>query len=253
MSLRRDVPILEFDPTKEAIIEPSKIIKSIDIPEHCVITFFNTYLHKLVKKNKLHPIANETSEMGSHPIYELEFNSQKVAVLFPGIGAPLATGLLEYVIGLGCKKFVACGSAGMLYSDLAFTVMVPDSAIRDEGTSYHYLPPGREVQPDPDAFNAILETLKSKNVPYRVGKTWTTDALYRETPKKTALRKTEGCISVEMEAAAFFAVSKFRSVQFAQMLYGSDHVSDNGWSGISRPPTTREKLFWWSVEAVLKF
>ena len=92
-----------------------------------------------------------------------------------------------------------------------------------------------------------------RQVPYVVGKTWTTDAFFRETPAKVALRKGEGCLTVEMEAAAFFAVAQFRGVPFGQILYGGDDVSGDDWDhrGWTSHPTLRERLFWLAAEACL--
>jgi purine-nucleoside phosphorylase len=89
---------------------------------------------------------------------------------------------------------------------------------------------------------------------YLVGKTWTTDAIYRETPTKIAQRRAEGCITVEMEAAAFFAVAQFRGVRFGQLLYGGDDVSGAAWDNREwhQRADTREKLFWLAAEAVLR-
>ena len=99
----------------------------------------------------------------------------------------------------------------MLVPDVALGhVIVPSAAIRDEGTSYHYLPPAREVEPTRQAFDAIVATLERHHVPHVTGKTWTTDGLYRETRGKVERRVAEGCLTVEMEAAAFFAVAAFR-------------------------------------------
>jgi len=132
-------------------------------------------------------------------------------------------------------------------------VVIPVSAIRDEGTSYHYLSPGREVAADPAAVAAIEQVLQARGVPYVKGKTLTTDGFYRETPDKVALRRAEGCLTVEMEAAAFFAVAQFRGVQFGQMLYGGDDVSGAEWDHRDwvKRPTIREQLFWLAVEAGL--
>ena len=70
-----------------------------------------------------------------------------ISVVFPGIGAPIASAILEELIALGCRKFVACGSGGVLKSELKRgTVVIPSYAVRDEGTSYHYLPPSRIVE-----------------------------------------------------------------------------------------------------------
>ena len=126
--------------------------------------------------------------------------------------------------------------------------------ILEEGVSYHYLPPSREVEANKDAVEVIKEVLESHKCKYLISKTWTTDAFYRETPQKVKLRKEEGCLTVEMEAAAFFAVAKFRGVKLGQILYGGDDVSCEEWD--SRKWNTRgnirENLFWFAVEACLK-
>jgi purine-nucleoside phosphorylase len=100
---------------------------------------------------------------------------------------------------------------------------------------------------------AIKRTLERHGVPYLISKTWTTDAFYRETPAKVALRRAEGCLAVDMEAAAVFAVAKFRGYQAGTILYGSDDVSGRDWD--QRKAHSRgyihEKIFWLAVEAAL--
>ena len=124
--------------------------------------------------------------------------------------------------------------------------------MRDEGTSYHYLPPSREVAADP-ACVAVVETILQRHgQDYVAGKTWTTDAFFRETPARIRRRRDEGCIVVEMEAAAFFAVAQFRGVRFAQLLYAGDDLSGSEWD--ARNWTThsvRETLFWLAAETCL--
>lgn len=105
----RDVfPILEFDDSKQAIIEPSRIIQKIDMPEHVVLCFFNDVIERLRCEGKLRRIHNLKSEMGLHPIYEMEYADKPVVVLHPGIGAPLAAGMMEEVIALGGRKLDIC-------------------------------------------------------------------------------------------------------------------------------------------------
>jgi uridine phosphorylase len=251
--MQQEYPILEFDSTPEAVLEPKRLISSIDISEHAVVCFFQDVITKLSQTHKARVVKHLKSEIGTHPVYEMEVDGKRLAVFHPGVGAPLAAGILEEVIALGCKKFIACGGAGVLDASIAVGhILVPTSAIRDEGTSYHYLPPGREVSASPEGIAAIQRVLQAHSYDYLLTKTWTTDALYRETPAKVQLRKAEGCLAVEMEAAAFFAIAQFRGVQFAQILYGGDDLGSSEWS--SRQWTThsvREKLFWLAAEACL--
>ncbi|MHA1718651.1 MAG: nucleoside phosphorylase [Promethearchaeota archaeon] len=250
--LKKKYPILEFDPNKNAMLNPSELVKPINIPNRCVVTFFQEVIDKLVKDGKAKVIDIEHSEIGDHPIYEVINDGEKFAMFHCGLGAPLSAALFEYVIALGCKNFIACGSSGLLDKNLKDFLLIPTSAVRDEGTSYHYLAPSREVEASEKAVDAIEKTLKKHNVKYILSKTWTTDAFYRETLDKIFLRKEEGCSTVEMEAAAFFAVAKFRGVNIGQILYGSDDVSGKEWSNFYREMhSVRERIFWLAVEACL--
>ena len=249
-----DFPILEYDPGRDAMIEPSRVLSPIDIPRHCVLCFFQDVITALREAGQLRVVYMLGSEMGPNPVYELEVDGRRLALAHPGVCAPLAAGFTDELIALGCRAFIACGGAGVLDQRLVVGhVVVPDAAVRDEGTSYHYLPPAREVAPSPAALAAIEATLQRHNVPYVVGKTWTTDGFYRETAARVARRRAEGCLTVEMEAAAFFAVGQFRDVAIGQILYGGDDLSGEVWDGRAwRRQPVRERLFWLAAEACLQ-
>jgi uridine phosphorylase len=253
--ISKDFPILEFDPTLKAIIEPDEQVSSLDVPQHCVITFFKEVLDQLHARGKATILTTHHWADTDRHLYELAFQGKRIAAIHPGVGASLTCGILEEIIARGCRKFIACGGCGVLDRDIGVGgLIVPTAAIRDEGTSYHYLPPNREVLPSGDAVGAIENVLSKYKMPYRLGKTWTTDAPYRETPKKVKRRRDEGCITVEMEAAAFFAVAQFRNVKMGQILYGGDDVSgevewdQRDWHNQFE---VRERLFWLAVEACL--
>ncbi|UCH36385.1 MAG: nucleoside phosphorylase [Armatimonadota bacterium] len=251
---RRRYPILEFDATRDAVIEPSRLIAPMDVPEHCVICFFQEVIGGLRDEHGAREIARDRSEYAEHPLYEIAVEGRRLAVFHPGVGASMAAALFEYPIALGCRKFIACGGAGVLDREIAVGhVVVATSGVRDEGTSYHYLPPSREVEASSKAIAAIETVLKAHHCAYVLGKTWTTDAFYRETPEKVKLRKSEGCLTVEMEAAALFAVAQFRGVTLGQMLYGGDDVSGIDWDHRDwhGRASVREKLFWLAAEACL--
>jgi uridine phosphorylase len=249
-------PILEFDPSTSSLIEPSAIMSpEDDVPRSVVLCFFQEVIEKVVASHAVVEREPFRAEHGAHPFWELEWNGQRFGLFHPGVGAPLAATFLEEAIARGCRSFVACGGAGALVPDLTMGhVVVPTSAIRDEGTSYHYLPPGRSVSATPEAVDAIRVTLESNGVPYVTGATWTTDAPYRETRDRMRRRAGEGCLTVEMEAAAFFAIASFRGIRFGQLLYAGDDLSgdawdDRGWLGHTEG---RECLFWLAAEAVLR-
>lgn len=252
-SEQRGHPILEFDDALEAVLEPKRLIKPIDIPERAVVCFFQDVITRLTQQHEARVVRHLRTEIGTHPVYEVTLDGKRLTVFHPGVGAPLAVAMLEQVIALGCRNFIACGGAGVLDSAVAVGhVLVPASAIRDEGTSYHYLPPSREVSASPDAVAAIERTLQANKIEYLVTKTWTTDAIYRETPAKVRRRRAEGCIAVDMEASAFFAVAQFRNVRFGQILYGGDDVATEEWQSRHwQTHDARETLFWLAAEAAL--
>jgi uridine phosphorylase len=251
----REFPILEYDPAREALIEPSKIFTPCDVPEHCVICFFQEVIDKVVAEHGGRVLARNKWEDGPHPLYEIAHQGRRLAFFQPGLGGPLGAGLLEDVIALGCRKFIACGSCGVLAKDIAVGhLLVVTGAVRDEGVSYHYLPPAREVTAGEREIGVLVQTIERLGVPYRLGKTWTTDAPYRETPNKVAMRRDEGCLTVEMEAASFLAVAQFRNVPFGQVLYGGDDLSGPEWDhrSWSSRREVRENLFWLCAEACLE-
>lgn len=248
-------PILEFDPAREAFIEPSRLIKPCDVPEHCVICFFKEVIEEVAREQQAKVVVDNRWEDGLHPIYEIAYRDGRLAFFHPGVGGALAAGLLEEAIAYGCRKFIVCGGCGVLEKDIAVgQLIVVASAVRDEGTSYHYLPPGREVLVQAAGVSVLKETLERRGVPYRTGKTWTTDAPYRETPAKIAARKREGCVVVEMETASLLAVAQFRDVMLGQVLYGGDDLSGGEWDhrGWQSRRDVRRNLFWLAAEACLK-
>lgn len=247
-------PILEHDPAPDAFIDPVSIIKPRDVPEHCVICFFHEVVEQVCAQLNAKVVAKTRWEDGPHNIYEISHQGQRLAFFQPGVGAPMAAGLLEEVIAFGCRKFIVCGGCGVLAKDIAVGhLVVVSAAVRDEGVSYHYLPPARVISAGEAGVNALVHVLEQRKLPYRIGKTWTTDAPYRETVSKIARRREEGCITVEMESAALMAVAQFRKVMLGQILYGGDDLSGTEWD--NRDWQTRheirESLFWLSAQACL--
>ncbi|MGH7898430.1 MAG: nucleoside phosphorylase [Candidatus Binatia bacterium] len=253
--MKRELPILEFDPSPSAVLEASLYNRPADVASHCVITFFQEVIERLAESGRLRTVKKIRSEIGRHPLCELDVEGRRLAVIHPGVGAPLAAALLESVIARGCRKFVVCGGVGVLDRAIAAgRFVVIESAVRDEGTSYHYAPPSRTIDASPEATAALEAVLRSRDVPYRIGRSWTTDAIFRETRDKVRLRREEGCIVVEMEAAAFFAVARFRGVTLGQVVYGGDDVSGDAhdhrdWVKLA---DAREQLFWIAAEACLR-
>lgn len=247
-----EFPLLEFDPTRAALIEPRppRSLK-VPMPDRAVMCFFLEVVDEVCGDGRAEEITHFKWEHGTHRVYRLEVEGEPIAVFHPGVGAPLATGLMEEAIASGARTFMACGGAGAVQPGLALGhVVVPNAAVRDEGTSFHYIAPSREIAADPSCVAAAVAVLEGNGVPHTVGKTWTTDAPYRETVARIARRREEGCITVEMETGAFLAVAAFRGVRFAQYLYAGDDVSGETWDNRSwQTSDARTQLFWLAVEA----
>lgn len=254
-SIKREYPILEFDGYSEALIDASRFVKKIDAGQHCVICFFREAIEKKLRLGLLRQVSAFRCETLEIPVYETGVDGQRLCLTQGMVGAAGAAAQLEELIAMGFSKFVVCGGAGVLQKGIAVGhLLVPTAAVRDEGTSYHYLEPSREVDCDTAAAERIAAFLSGQGIPHLMAKTWTTDSFYRETKDKKELRISEGCLCVEMEAAALFAVSRFREVRLGQIIYGGDDLSGITWDKISWVSRTeiRENLLDLSMRACLE-
>lgn len=144
-----------------------------------------------------------------------------------GMGAPIATALVEELIALGVKSFVSIGMAGTLQKEYkAGDIVVCDRAIRDEGTSYHYLEPSKYAYASPEITEKIKRVLEKQGIGYFTGASWTIDTPYRETVAEVKRYQSEGVSTVEMEASALFAVAQYRGVQMGAIFTISDSLAE---------------------------
>jgi uridine phosphorylase len=228
--LKKDFPILEYDDDKDAFIRPSNLIKPIDIAKRCVLCFFSEAIEKILSEHPNKIVTQLKSEDFCIPVYELEYKNERVALAQAAVGAPRAAAQIEELTAFGCRKYIACGGCGVLQKEIAVGhLIIPTAAVRDEGTSYHYVKPSREIIANEIVVEVIENTLLEQKVPYIKAKTWTTDAFFRETRKKIEQRKSEGCVAVEMETSAYIAVSQFNVVDFGQILYAGDSLGGDEW------------------------
>ena len=246
--------------TEDDLAEPGIIEGYMlhDVQDHvapvAVLCFFNELLEQLAADGVLAPVYSLRSEIGSNPVYEYVSEYGTVSVIHPGVGAPLAAGITEEMASIGVTTFVACGGAGALVDALALgQVMVVSSALRDEGTSFHYAPPSRIIEADQLGVRVLSKTLRGMGRPFFVGRTWTTDAFMRETRGRTQRRIEEGCAMVDMESSAFIAVAKYRHVRFAQLLYAGDSLAGESWDHRhwDSAREVREQLFYAAARGAL--
>jgi uridine phosphorylase len=150
--------------------------------------------------------------------------------LVGGPGAPYASIVVEELSALGARRFVIVGMAGSLQPELRVgSFVLCDKALRDEGTSHHYLKPGAFASPSPRLTAELGRTLQQERIPYVSGPTWTIDAPYRETITEIRRYRKQGILTVEMEASAVFAVAHCRDREAAALFVISDHLDERGW------------------------
>lgn len=248
-------PILDFDSDPNAIIRTSALgVPDRSPVKHAVMTWFQEVLDEVTRDGEL--VFTVGWEDSKYDIYEIEYDELPLLVVQAGVGAPIAARNLEVLIEMGVEKVVAVGSSGGLHGTVGpGTIVLPIEAIRDEGTSYHYMRPELPSKPGVKALEALVKTLRKRGVIHTKAATWTTDAILRETRAQVARRIGQGCLTVEMEAAALFAVADFRGIELAQMLYVSDTLYDDEWdpgSLMVQPLNNlRRRLFGLAAEAVL--
>lgn len=213
------------------LFTPSDTTKRIsNFPKICVSTFSEKIIQKFSSLQNTEKIAELYTANGMTPVYKIRYKNTDIAFYLSRVGAPACVAGFEEVVAMGAKKFVLFGSCGVLDDHkVKENIIIPVSAIRDEGTSYHYIEPSAEMEADARSIQILEQVLKNCGYSYVKGKTWTSDAIYRETIPAIRRRRQEGCLAVEMECASMLAVSQYRKIPFLQFLYGADNLSSDTW------------------------
>lgn len=218
-----------YDDVSDEVIRATDWLPAMeDFPETVIVTYSRHKFDDLQARYPCTEIATLNTACAAIPIYRVEYEGTAYATYLSLIGGAAAAAIMEEVIALGGRRFLFFGSCGVLDSSiLEGHIAVPTAAFRDEGTSYHYLPAAPYI--DVLTANRVTAILRDLGVPFHETRTWTTDAIYRETRGNMAKRMAEGCLVVEMECASTAAVAQFRNVEFAQFLYGADSLDGTEW------------------------
>ncbi|HEL2052515.1 TPA: nucleoside phosphorylase [Streptococcus suis] len=216
----------EFENTS-AVIEPTD--KAIRGGGEVCDTMIFSFNGEIVDRVRQLPESREGGYLesinGRHPWYILERDGERVAVMLAVVGAPMAVGHLEELKACGFENFIVLGSCGVLDKSLAADkIILPSSALRDDGTSYHYAPASEEISYDPALLLTMEKGLDQAGIEHVRAKTWTTDAFYRETAAKVKRRLAAGAMVVDMEASAIMAWANFRQAKVYQFFYTADYV-----------------------------
>lgn len=212
-------------------MEPAMVAPPISgFPEIAVTCYSQKLLRRYLAEREAEQICTLDAEEDGIPVYKLKENGLEFALYVSRMGAPACATQLEEMIARGTKKFVMFGSCGVLDRNLGkWKTIIPTAALRDEGLSYHYMPASEEISQPDECIAALKKAFDAMGEDYVEGKTWTTDALYRETRAKMERRKEQGCIAVDMECASVQALAAFRGVKLAQFFYAEDNLDETVW------------------------
>lgn len=215
----------------------------------CILFFPRDFRKLKTVYSKCELVYQFKSASSVSPVY---LYKNKVLIALCPLGGAASVNLMEELMFVGITQFIGVGSCGAIVPVNFEEFLIPNKAIRDEGSSYHYLPPSRYIQTSENLNNKLINVLAKHNEPYNTNIVWTTDAIYRETPKRIQARINDGAVAVEMEAASLGAVAKAKGVQYATLLYYSDYNNGALWNTrIYDKYILREKIINYAVEAIL--
>ena len=226
--IKNEIPILEYDSAKQAVIMPNHENFDLELPRKAVFAFLGDAVDKYARNHGGEIVGWFESITKTYPIYKISYKGQELCLVQAPMGAPAAAQILDWLISYGVREIISGGSCGALENFKENEFLVPYRALRDEGTSYHYMAPSRYADVHPQARKAIEKTLCEHHLKYIEVMTWSTDGFYRETKEKVTYRKAEGCSVVEMECAALAACAEMRGAVWGELLYTADSLANIG-------------------------
>lgn len=225
-----------FDGNTQAIIRPEELYAAHINGAHseaysdvCIITFSRDAVEAALQTYDCETVSVRPSLGGDLPIYRLRYKKKKVTFYLSAITSAGAGMYLEEArCIIGAKHYIMFGSCGILDQEIASgKLVVPTEAYREEGFSYHYRPADSYI-PVRNA-EKVAAMLKELGLPHVSGRTWTTDAIYRETRGNMEKRRAEGCIAVDMECAGLQALCDFYGLEYYPFFYSGDLLDAPEW------------------------
>ena len=223
--------LTEFDANRQAIINPEALHEPLEGFPKIAVSCFSRLTFQRMLEMFPHELIYETSMANvAIPIYKLVIDDNELAIFNAPVGASACVGILEDIFVLGADKLVLFGTCGVLDEDIKETsIIIPRHALRDEGTSFHYVEASDEIAVNVGVLDHFRSYLNERQISHKEGKVWTTDGIYRETNGKLKARKSAGAICVDMECSAVAALAKFRGVDICHFFYAADHLSEGNW------------------------
>jgi uridine phosphorylase len=231
-----DLPLLGHPLDSESAFTPNVLIEavrrkrglvSVAVPEVCILEFDGDLTDYLVQSKAASPWRNWACF--HTPMFALEVEGKPCGIVPRAIGGAYAVLVAEQLLASGARVIVGLTSAGRVSQTLRIpSLVIASAAIRDEGTSFHYLPPSRSVTAPPRPVAPLASELGRLGLPVYQGTVWTTDAPYRETRQQLDEYADEGVLAVEMQAASLFALAQARHAQIAVVAHVSNATDHEG-------------------------
>lgn len=199
--------------TPENLLREARRQKNIDncnVPDVCVLDPDGDLVNYLIKTNQA--TINKCWACYHTKLYNVKQKDFEFAILGCAVGASFAVLIAEQLFASGCKTLISVTSAGIINptkNNSKFVLI--EQAFRDEGTSYHYLPPSEPSNINPDLLDNLMSYYHKTCLSIEAGISWTTDAPYRETQTAIDEAKRLKAVCVEMEAAALYAFAKAKN------------------------------------------
>jgi uridine phosphorylase len=227
--LSEDEAICAPSDTIRFVAENRKVsVEALKIPQRLLMTYQRSTYE--CAKNLVNGKSVEWIYGENQPFCIGRFNDVEIGVGRFWIGAPAAAFTLEEAIACEAKTIFEVGVSGALQTFLQpGDIVVVTEAIRDEGTSHHYLPLEAKTEASARLRDKLIEHLMDRKIRHFVGPVWSTDGVYRETRSKFRRFRDSGVLAVDMETSAIFAVAKYRNVEAASVQVISDVLTENGW------------------------
>jgi uridine phosphorylase len=186
-----------------------KNLPSAEVPEICILDPDGDIVRRLITDGR----TRRSSDWACYhtDLYEFEHGGERFGVIACAVGASFAVLLAEQLFVSGCRFLVSMTSAGQIVqlAPPPYFILI-DRALRDEGTSYHYLPPREFAEAEEELVEAAMKEFATLAQPIHRGASWTTDAPFRETTAAIERCRARNILAVEMEAAALYAFARMR-------------------------------------------
>jgi uridine phosphorylase len=190
-------------------VRAAKSLPDVSVPPVCVLDFDGDLTDWLVRQGKAIPY--EPWACFHTTMYTLETAGIRCGIIARTIGGPYAVLIAEQLHVSGARLILGLTSAGRVSPSLPLpSLVIATSAVRDEGTSLHYLPPASKIGCPTPIADVLAEELSRLNSAVVEGLVWTTDAPYRETATQLQRHAAAGVLAVEMQAASLFAFATAR-------------------------------------------